>query len=180
MRKCAKTSTFSAVKHLFRLKNVQNRRFNLWKCAVSGCVWKGPEWILSVFKQIDECLDDFWTIFAPFCPLFDPFWAIFDHIGGYIGPFWDHFGTKIGWFWGDFGPFLGRSGVTLGSLRDHFSIVLASFWVVLVSFWPILRPFWALFGYFWTILEPLWPVFLAIFTVISPYFGDVLRSWVQN
>ena len=57
--------------------------------------------------------------------------------------------VKNGSFVGDFGPFLGRSRVTLGSLRDHFGIVLASFWahfgVVLVSsrphFEPVLSPF---------------------------------------
>ena len=70
--------------HLFCLKqDGQNRRFNLWKCAVSGCVWKGPEWILSVFKQFDEGLNDFLPLFDPF----DPFWAIFDHFWLFWGLF---------------------------------------------------------------------------------------------
>ena len=55
-------------------------------------------------------------------------------------------------FWGDFGPFSGRSGVTLGSLSDHFGIVLASFWgcfdVVLTHVEAFLGPFWTLFGPF--------------------------------
>ena len=48
---------------------------------------------------------------------------------------------------GDFGPFLGRSGVILRSLRDHFGIVLASFWgclgIVLKSFLCVFGPFGA-------------------------------------
>ena len=43
MQNCAKTSPFSPMKSLFRWKTSQNRRFNRWKCAVSGCVWKCPE-----------------------------------------------------------------------------------------------------------------------------------------
>ena len=39
----------SPIKHLFCLKPGQNPRFNLWKCAVSWCVWKYHEWILNVF-----------------------------------------------------------------------------------------------------------------------------------
>ena len=50
---CAKSmqkhALFSPIKHLFRLKPGQNPRFNLWKCAVSWCVWKYHEWILNVF-----------------------------------------------------------------------------------------------------------------------------------
>ena len=44
----------------------------------------------------------------------------------------------MGSFWGDFGPFLGRPGVSLGSLSDHFGIGLASFWG---RFDSILTPF---------------------------------------
>ena len=49
---------------------------------------------------------------------------------------------------GDFGPFLGRSGVTLGSPRDDFGIVLASSWAGVGVVLTILTPFWALFGLF--------------------------------
>ena len=55
-----KQALFSGIKHLFCLKKTgQNRRFNLWKCAVSGCAWKDPERILSVFMHFYEGVDDF-------------------------------------------------------------------------------------------------------------------------
>ena len=56
--KLCKNKPFFGYKTLVLLKNGQNRRFNLLKCAVSGCVWMGPKGILSVFKQFDERLDD--------------------------------------------------------------------------------------------------------------------------
>ena len=54
---------------------------------------------------------------------------------------------------------MGRSGVTLGSLRDHFGIVLASFW--------------GRFGVVLTILRSCWTVFGAILA----RFGPFLRSF---
>ena len=51
------------------------------------------------------------------------------------GPKMGHFGGDIG---ADFRPFLGRSGVILGSLSDHFGMVFASFWV---RFGILLTPF---------------------------------------
>ena len=129
MQNCAKTSFFYAHKTLVLLKkNAQNRRFNLWTCAVSGRVWKHPG---CVFMKFDEGPDDCWLIlfvtFHPFRPFPSHFWPYLDYTGWFRTIFW----TKIGPFWchsgGDFGPFLGRSGVTLGWLRDHFGIVLASF-----------------------------------------------------
>ena len=63
--------------------------------------------------------------------LFEPFLDLF---GAKHWSNWPEIGPKIAHFGGVFGPFLGRSGVILGSLR----ITLASFWhrfeVVLVSF----------------------------------------------
>ena len=66
----------------------------------------------------------------------------------------------MGHFLYDFGPFLGRSGVTLGSIRDHFGIVL-------VSFSTPFEAFWALFGLF---LEHFWAIF-------DPIFGPFSRSF---
>ena len=114
MQNGPKICLFSPIKHLFWLKkNGQNRRFNLWKCAASGCICKDPEWILSIFMQFDEGPDDFWTVFRYFRSILTPFWAIFDPIGGYIGRFGD-FGTKIESFWGDFRLILDHFWVDLG------------------------------------------------------------------
>ena len=76
------TLLFSHIKHLFCFKNGQNRRFNLWNCAVSGCARKCPQWILSVFMQFDEGLDDLWTVVGNFWAIFDRLWNIFDPILG--------------------------------------------------------------------------------------------------
>ena len=57
----------------------------------------------------------------------------------------------MGSFWGGFGPFLGRSGSILGSLRDHFGIVSASFLglfgAFLTHFWLFQGPFRAKTGH---------------------------------
>ena len=74
-----------------------------------------------------------------------------------MGPVWDENRTILGGFWGDFGPYLGQSSVTLGSPRDHFGTVLASFWC---RFGVVLRPLGALFG----INGPFWSHF-------SPFLG---------
>ena len=77
---CAKTSLFPPIKHLFCLKTSQNRRFDLWKCAVSGCVWKWFGWILSVFMHFYEGLHAFWTgfhSFWPFLTVFEPCLTLF-------------------------------------------------------------------------------------------------------
>ena len=134
--------------HLFCLSNGQNRRFNLWKCAVSWCVWEGPECILSVFKQFDEGLDDFWTFVDYFWPVFDPFRAIFGHIGGYIGPFLDHFESKMGQKWVIFWVTLDRFWGDPVSLWGHLGIVLKSFYIFLGPFWYAFGHFGAVFGAF--------------------------------
>ena len=72
---------------------------------------------------------------------------------------------------GDFGPFL----VDLGSLWDHFGIVLASRWC---RFNPILRPFGP-WGYFLTMFGPFSP-FLGHFTVILRLFSEVDCKFKQN
>ena len=148
----AKTSLLTPMKHLFRLKSGQNRRFNLWKREPGGCVCKCPEWILSVFMQFYEGRHEFWTIVLATFDRSDRFWAIFDPICGYIGhywaisgPNWKHFGVILGWF----RTIFGWIRVILGSLRDRF----ASFWhhlgvVFWMSFWPHFEAFWALFGHF--------------------------------
>ena len=139
---------FLPIKHLFCFKEMVNRCFNLWKCAVSGCVWKHPGWFLSVFMHFYEGLDDFWTIFGyfwPFLTVFGPFWSQkwveMAQNRAKMGPKWD----KNVSFWGDFGPFLGRSGHS-GVTSDHFGIALASFWGRFGVVWPHFRPFLVRFG----------------------------------
>ena len=72
----------------FRLKTDQTRRFNLWECAASRCVWKHPEWIFSIlFLYFYEGPDRFWVLFLFFCLLtaalrfcgFLSFFCIFQH-----------------------------------------------------------------------------------------------------
>ena len=70
--------------------------------------YEGPDHFRTVLLLLT-----FLTAFEPFLPA--------------TGAIWGHFGTKRGSFLGDFGPFWGRSGVILGSPRDHFGIVLVSF-----------------------------------------------------
>ena len=72
-----KYAPFFAYKAVVLLvKNGQNRRFNLWKCAVLECVWKHPEWILRVFMHFYKGAYDFWTFLFR---LYWPFWAFLDH-----------------------------------------------------------------------------------------------------
>ena len=98
------------------------RRFNLWECAVGGCVWKCPEWFwVCVFSNFDEGPDDFWTGLAPLDPFLTLSEPFFDPIG-YIGPFWGHFGTKTEPFWGDLGVTLGWFWTIFGSIPDHFGV----------------------------------------------------------
>ena len=105
MQNCATTSPFSAVKHLFRLKTGQNRRFNLWKYAVSGCVWKCPEWILSVFMHFYEGPHYFW----PFWPFWSHFWPYPGLYRAFLGRnFWCRFSVVLTPFWALLGPFLSR------------------------------------------------------------------------
>ena len=143
-------------------KKSKIRRFSLWKCAVSGCVWKHPAWILSVFMHFYEGLLGFWTGFwllPTFLIVFEPF---FDLIWSHTGPFLDYFGTKMGWFWGDFGPFSDHSSVILGSLREHFGVD-----------WT---PLWTIFGPFW----PIWGHFSVILRSFLWFFAVVLGSSLQN
>ena len=85
------------------------------------------------------------------------FLAHFRHILGHLRAI---FRTKIESFLTVFGPFWGSIRGHLGSLGDHFRIVLASFWgrfgIVLTSFWgdfdafflAIFRPFLVMFAPF--------------------------------
>ena len=81
-----KNMPFFAYKTLVSVKNGQNRRFNLWNRAVSGCVGKVPEWILVIFKHQDHfgiVLASFW---ARFGVVFTPFWGLFGSF--FFTPFW--------------------------------------------------------------------------------------------
>ena len=83
------------------------------------------------FDRVLATFDPFLTLFEPFSTVIDPIWD----------RFLDHFWTKIGPFWGDSGVILDHflvDSVTLGSLRDRFSIVLASIWA---RFCVVLTPF---------------------------------------
>ena len=100
----------------------------------------------------------------------------------------DHFETEIGSFWGDFGPFLGRSVITLRSLRDHVGIVLASFWgrfgVVFRYFVTLFRGllgvrFGLFFDHFWAISAHSWP-FLRSFCDFLVVFWEVDGKIKQN
>ena len=111
MQNCATASPFSAVKHLFRLKTGQNRRFNLWKYAVSGCVWKCPEWILSVFMHFYEGPHYFW----PFWPVWSHFWPYPGLYRAFLGRnFWCRFSVVLTPFWALLGPFLSRFWTLFG------------------------------------------------------------------
>ena len=98
---CARTSPFSPIKHVFCLKNGQNWRFNLWKCAARACAWKHPKRILSIFMHIYEGLDDFWTVF---------FWWRFTLFCNHLGPIRSQKRVILGWFW--------------GSIRGHFFCIV--------------------------------------------------------
>ena len=139
----------SSIKHLFLIKNGQNWRCNLWKCAVSGCVWKHPAWILRMFIHFYEGLDDFWTVFGHFWPLLTLFESFLTLSGAYraiFRPFWNHHRVILEWFWTIFGSIRGH----MGSLWDHFGIVLESFLgrfdVVRTAFWGLFRPFFGPFS----------------------------------
>ena len=129
-----KQAFFSATKHLFCFKNNgQNRRFNLWTCAVSGCVWKHPEWILSVSMQLYAGLYDFWTVVWWFFFDLVTWWPLFT-ILRLFGP---KNGSQLvknvpkyfknGHYWVIFGPLLGPSASFCSYFRDGFGIVLVSF-----------------------------------------------------
>ena len=107
----------------------------------------------------------FWAVFGPLWPLFDHFWPDL----GLDRTFLEHFRTKIGSLWGDLAPFLVRSGVVAGSLKDRFAIVLASFRarfrVVLSRFWVLFGPFSAHF-FVLPILEQLFWSYCGFFFVL--------------
>ena len=116
MQNCAKTSFFSATKHLFCLKTQSKSTFQPMKVC--------SKWV---------CLDVSWVDFEWF------------YLGSYrviLVSFWNQNRT----IWGDFGPFSGRpaviSGSLLGSFWHHFVVVLVSFWP---HFEAISGPFWAIF-----------------------------------
>ena len=67
MQICQKKYASPPIKHLFC-------------CAVSRCVWKYSQWILSVFMHFYEGVHDFWMVFAPLSTLLivlGPFLALF-------------------------------------------------------------------------------------------------------
>ena len=93
---------FSSIKHLFCLKNGQNRHLNLWKCAVSGCVLEGSwvdfecfcallwrsTWLLNHFLNRNRVIlgspwDDF--------PTADIFDRLLGYRGRSLGAFWQCF-----------------------------------------------------------------------------------------
>ena len=74
-----------------------------------------------------------------------------------LGPFLDQNRVNLG----DFGPLLGRSGVTLRSLRDHYGIVLASFWG---RFGVVFDPF----GWFLGLFRPKPVIVLGVKNVLKP------------
>ena len=96
-------------------------------------------WVaFECFKRFYEGLDAFWTVFGYFWLFLDLFGVENWSMWPWIGRKWVQNHPKNGSFLGDFEPFLGRSGIILGSLRDPFGIILGSF---LCRFDPILRPF---------------------------------------
>ena len=99
--------SFFAYETLLSLKKRSKSTFQPMKCAVSGSVWKHPEWILSVFTQFDEGLDDFRTIFASFWPIlafFELVLTILDFLGAFLrlkkpeNPFFGQKSRKIEMF----------------------------------------------------------------------------------
>ena len=150
MQKLCKKGPFSAIKHLFRFKE---KRSKIDVSAYESVQQVGVSWSM---------LSGFWVFLCTFMKVcmtyerfcyfwhFWPFWGLF---GAKTWSKWDQNWTKIGpkldqnrSVLGDLWPFLGRSRVILGSLRDHFGIILGSFWC---RFDPILRHllgrFWAFF-----------------------------------
>ena len=96
--------------------------------GVSGSILSGFWVFLCTFMKVE-------MTFELFSVTFRLFWTSLDLPRTKNWSKWPKNRAEMGlkWvIWGDFGPFLGRSGVTLGLLRDPFGIVLASFWVVLV------------------------------------------------
>ena len=78
---CAKQkSPFSSVKRLFGLKNGQNRRFNVWKCAANGG-------LLEVSWEDLQCSYIFWWRSRW---RLSSFYLLFH----YVWPFWGRFGVK--------------------------------------------------------------------------------------
>ena len=78
MQNCPKICFFSPIKHWFCFKKRSKSMFQPTKtCAVSGCVWKHPEWILIVLCTFMKV----YMIFEPFFPViidpFERFWTIF-------------------------------------------------------------------------------------------------------
>ena len=133
MPNCAETSPFSPIKHLICLKTDQNRRFILWKRAVSGYVWKCPGWTLRVFMHLYEGLHHFWTFFEVtfdlFVTILSHFNPIWGHTVPFLGPRQGHFWTILASFWGHFDVFVTLLGVVFGRLfapqtktRSYFGI----------------------------------------------------------
>ena len=93
MQNCAKTSLFAYKTLVLLKKTVKYRRFNLWNCAVSGCVWTDPAWIwlfLCTFMNVVLWIDCFWAIFGTFGPYKGHFWT---KPGPFGTSFWVVFGV---------------------------------------------------------------------------------------
>ena len=74
---------------MFCFKNGQNRRFNLWKHAVSGCIWRCCD--LSVFMHFCEGMDGFPSVYTAFCRS-----GLLTCILFFLGPSLGLFGTFFG------------------------------------------------------------------------------------
>ena len=154
IQNCAKTyPPFRLYNNCFAFKKMvylkKNRRFNLWTCAVSWCVWKCPEWILNVSMHFYESLDDFWMVFRLLLTFFEPF---LDHFWPYLRPYRAIFGLFFIPKHGHIGVILNHFGVDPGSFWGHLGISVASFWhhfgVLLTTFWGLLGPFWPTLDHF--------------------------------
>ena len=180
MQTCAKTSLFFAYKTLVILGGRKRSESTLQpkkKCAVSGCVWNDPGWILTVFIHFYEALPNFRVVVFLTFDLFGPFLSHFDTI-------WGHFWTKTGPSRVILGVILGHFWVEPRSFGGHFGSFGHRFGIILVSFWGrfdrILRPSWCLFGpffldHFWALL-PILGWFYGHFVV----FGWCLGRWLKN
>ena len=98
MQVCPKDTFFFAYKTLVLLiiiKTGQNRRFHLWKCAVSGCGVSG-----SILGKFWVCLCTFMKVYMAFEQFFfrhcQYFWLFLDHFGPVLPTKKGHFGTKMG------------------------------------------------------------------------------------
>ena len=117
MQKCAKISPLSAKKHLFCLKTRSKSTFQSMKLCSKWVCLEAPWVDFECFKQFDEGLHDFWSVFGPFLTPFEPFLTLSGAIQGILG-----------WFWTIFGSIRGHLWVNPGSFLYHFGVGLTPFW----------------------------------------------------